>query len=165
MAEMALTSILNIIIEIEKAPQLVKYSKMEKVNKRMPGYQVKLGFGLHLGWAIEGAIGSNIKIDASYLSANVSMASKLEETTKTYGVPLLFSDSVYDLLSDSTAEMARLIDRVSFNRSDIPVDLYTISLKHRRLNQLETENQQSLEEQKIEMKRTKHLLESLIASI
>ena len=29
--------------------------------------QVTLGFGLHCGWAIEGAIGSEYKIDASYL--------------------------------------------------------------------------------------------------
>ena len=32
-------------------------------------------FGLHLGWAIEGAIGSKFKIDASYLSPNVNIAS------------------------------------------------------------------------------------------
>ena len=32
-----------------------------------------LGFGLHVGWAIEGAIGSNYKIDASYLSPNVNL--------------------------------------------------------------------------------------------
>jgi hypothetical protein len=29
---------------------------------------VKLGFGMHVGWAIEGMIGSNFKADASYLS-------------------------------------------------------------------------------------------------
>ena len=32
------------------------------------GYEVEMGFGLHIGWAIEGAIGSKFKIDASYLS-------------------------------------------------------------------------------------------------
>lgn len=31
--------------------------------------------GLHYGWAIEGTIGSNHKVDASYLSPNVNMAS------------------------------------------------------------------------------------------
>jgi len=30
-----------------------------------------MGFGLHFGWAIEGSIGSEYKIDASYLSPNV----------------------------------------------------------------------------------------------
>jgi hypothetical protein len=41
-----------------------------------------MGFGLHLGWAIEGAIGSTYKIDASYLSPNVNMSAILEDSTK-----------------------------------------------------------------------------------
>jgi len=69
----------------------------------MPGYKVKMGFGLHLGWGIEGAIGifeslyslgSEFKIDASYLSPNVNMASRLEAATKQYGVPLLISSAL-----------------------------------------------------------------------
>jgi len=48
-----------------------------------------LGFGLHLGWSIEGAIGSSFKIDASYLSSHVNMASSLEERTKEYGTNLI----------------------------------------------------------------------------
>ena len=34
----------------------------------MPGFKVRMGCGLNLGWAIEGALGSKFKIDASYLS-------------------------------------------------------------------------------------------------
>ena len=69
----------------------------------MPNYKVKMGFGLHLGWGIEGAIGmiyinihtgSEFKIDASYLSPNVNMASRLEAATKQYGVPLLISSAL-----------------------------------------------------------------------
>ena len=37
-----------------------------------------MGYGLHGGWAIEGAIGSMLKIDASYLSPNVNLAARLE---------------------------------------------------------------------------------------
>ena len=48
----------------------------------MNNYKVKIGFGLHIGWSIEGAIGSEFKIDASYLSPNVNMASRLEAATK-----------------------------------------------------------------------------------
>jgi len=48
-----------------------------------------MGFGLHVGWAIEGAIGSSFKIDASYLSPNVNMASRLEAATKQFGTGLL----------------------------------------------------------------------------
>ena len=41
-----------------------------------------MGFGLHVGWGIEGAIGSTFKIDASYLSPNVNMASRVNYATK-----------------------------------------------------------------------------------
>jgi len=49
--------------------------------KKLPNYYVKMGFGLHIGWGIEGAIGSEFKIDASYLSPNVNLASRLEAAT------------------------------------------------------------------------------------
>ena len=44
--------------------------------------------GLHMGWAIEGAIGSNRKIDASYLSPHVNTTEFLESSTKAYGKSL-----------------------------------------------------------------------------
>jgi len=28
-------------------------------------FKVEMGFGLHIGWGIEGAVGSNFKIDAT----------------------------------------------------------------------------------------------------
>eukprot|EP00360_Condylostoma_magnum_P000963 CAMPEP_0168317040 /NCGR_PEP_ID=MMETSP0210-20121227/22035_1 /TAXON_ID=40633 /ORGANISM="Condylostoma magnum, Strain COL2" /LENGTH=55 /DNA_ID=CAMNT_0008310183 /DNA_START=1552 /DNA_END=1719 /DNA_ORIENTATION=+ len=55
-----------------------------------------MGFGLHIGWGIEGAIGSEFKIDASYLSPNVNLASRLEAATNQYGVPILISGEFYD---------------------------------------------------------------------
>lgn len=65
-------------------------------------YKIKMGFGLHLGWAIEGAIGSHFKIDASYLSPNVNMASRLNAATKQFGVPILFSGQLHDNFSPDT---------------------------------------------------------------
>lgn len=59
-----------------------KYAKHKGLNQRMKNYEVKMGLGLHFGWSIEGAIGSYYKIDASYLSPNVNMASRLEGATK-----------------------------------------------------------------------------------
>ena len=41
-------------------------------------YSVKFGLGLHVGWAIEGPIGSDYKVDASYLSPHVNLSMVLE---------------------------------------------------------------------------------------
>jgi class 3 adenylate cyclase len=73
----------------------------------MPNYEVKLGSGLHMGYAIEGAIGSYYKIDASYLSPNVNMAARLEGATKNYGVPLLITGSLYKYFTKETKQQCR----------------------------------------------------------
>jgi len=88
---MSLISFLLLISGLKKSRKMVKYNTHPGLNERMPNYEVKLGLGLHLGYAIEGAIGSYYKIDASYLSPNVRMAERLEGATKVYGVPLLIS--------------------------------------------------------------------------
>lgn len=91
LSDMSVIAFLKIISQINKSRKLVKYREHPCLNERMPNYSVKMGFGLHVGWAIEGAIGSFYKIDASYLSPNVNMASRLEAATKQFGVPLLIS--------------------------------------------------------------------------
>lgn len=79
---MAVLSFLKIIISITLSKKLEKYKRHEGLNARIKDYSVRMGFGLHLGWGIEGAIGSSFKVDASYLSPNVNMASRLEAATK-----------------------------------------------------------------------------------
>jgi class 3 adenylate cyclase len=93
-ADMSVVSFLLLISGLKKSPKMTKYNRDPGLNKRMPNYQVKLGLGLHLGYAIEGAIGSYYKIDASYLSPNVRMSERLEAATKHYGVNLLLSGSL-----------------------------------------------------------------------
>jgi class 3 adenylate cyclase len=88
---MSLISFLKIIAGLKRSRKLLRYKDDPGLNARMPGYEVRMGFGLHVGWAIEGAIGSFYKIDASYLSPNVNMASRLEAATKQFGTPILIS--------------------------------------------------------------------------
>jgi class 3 adenylate cyclase len=99
MAEMAILAFLRCFAEINKSRNLYKYRSYPALNARMPNYSVKMGFGLHVGWAIEGAIGSDFKIDVSYLSPNVKLSDELEASTKMFGTPLIFSGWVYDLIS------------------------------------------------------------------
>ena len=61
----------------------------DRLSKPNAPYCVKMGFGLHIGWSIEGAIGSSFKIDCSYLSQNVGIAGKCEENTKEYRTMLI----------------------------------------------------------------------------
>ena len=98
---MSMISFLKIIGQTKRSRKMRKYANHAELNKRMPNYEVKMGFGLHLGWAIEGALGSFYKIDASYLSPNVNMSAKLEEETKTYDTPLLLTGQLYEHFTES----------------------------------------------------------------
>ena len=95
MADLALASFIQIIAKINKSKKLERYRQNKALAEKMgKPYKVNMGFGLHSGWAVEGAIGSKFKIDASYLSPNVNMSSRLEAATRQFGVSILVR---YDL--------------------------------------------------------------------
>lgn len=126
-SDMALISFIRILAAVHKSYKLDKYRKNEGLNKRIKNYCVKMGFGLHLGWSIEGAIGSTFKIDASYLSPNVNTASKLEEKTKEYGVMLVISGEFIKFCSPDMQKRARIIDKfVGENNEEETV--YTVDI-------------------------------------
>lgn len=58
MSDFSVFSFIKAIVKIHKDPAILEYRKEKKLQTGIPGYQVKMGFGLHIGWAIEGAIGS-----------------------------------------------------------------------------------------------------------
>lgn len=93
-----------------------------------PDWEVKLGWGLHVGWAIEGAIGSRYKIDASYLSPHVNLAEDLEAATKFYGVPFLVSEQMYNILSPTAQRLCRQVDRVHIAGIENPFNLYCVDI-------------------------------------
>jgi hypothetical protein len=91
---------------------------------------VNLSFGLHCGWAIEGAVGSEFKIDASYLSPNVSIATSIERATEPYGVSILVSHAVMELCSTELSTKCRLIDCVKISGSAMPIRLHCVDLDY-----------------------------------
>merc|ERR1712224_971438 len=106
----------------------------QTLQARLPGFRVKIGFGLHAGWAIEGAIGSARKVDCSYLGPQQDMAERLETATKIYGTGLLVTHQFYDLLSESRKRLMRTVDCVLCEKlgpppecGAIPVRLYAIA--------------------------------------
>eukprot|EP01029_Cantina_marsupialis_P007233 TRINITY_DN1799_c0_g6_i2.p1 TRINITY_DN1799_c0_g6~~TRINITY_DN1799_c0_g6_i2.p1 ORF type:complete len:642 (+),score=173.33 TRINITY_DN1799_c0_g6_i2:1150-3075(+) len=126
-ADKALMAFLKIIAQVSRSQREFTFSPevQNKLKACVPRFKVKMGFGLHYGWAIEGAIGSDKKIDASYLSPNVNTAARLEAATGQYGVPILMSEQFFNLLSITARQRCRLIDRVTFKGSARPTHIYT----------------------------------------
>lgn len=129
--DMSIIAFLKILIKIYRSHKLDKYRKNPGLNERIKNYSVKLGFGLHCGWSIEGAIGSTFKIDASYLSPHVNMASKLEEKTKDYGAQLILSGALVKHMSSNSKNFIRPIDCIKFNEGEDATSI--IKLNYRNL--------------------------------
>lgn len=93
--------------------------------KKKEFFKVRMGFGLHAGWAIEGAVGSIFKVDATYLSPHVNMAARLETSSRQYKVPLLMSHLFHELLSEIPSKKCRKLDVVTVKGSEVPIGIYT----------------------------------------
>ena len=128
LADQALYAFCKTVVELNRYATFIcnfSVAATARLYKRFPNYSVRIGSGLHVGWAIEGAIGSNRKIDASYLSPHVNMTEFLESSTKAYGVPLLMSEPFYKLLSSDAKSYIRQVDRIRKSEKDDPMGLYT----------------------------------------
>jgi class 3 adenylate cyclase len=108
LADMSVISFLLLISGLKKARKLIKYNTHAGLRERLgDNYEVRLGLGLHIGYSIEGAIGSYYKIDASYLSSHPRMAERMEGATKHYGVPNLITEELYNYFTETTKSYCR----------------------------------------------------------
>ncbi|RHY28479.1 hypothetical protein DYB32_005943 [Aphanomyces invadans] len=123
MADSALTAFLKCMIDLDNANSfgvLHEYIVKDVVIKRFgPGFRIQMGFGMHVGWAIEGAIGSRFKIDATYISPHVEMADRLEAGSKIFKTKINVSHWLYALLSPGARKSTRV---------DTPLTVYTFDV-------------------------------------
>mmetsp|Transcript_126326 Transcript_126326/g.246332 ORF Transcript_126326/g.246332 Transcript_126326/m.246332 type:complete len:250 (+) Transcript_126326:1-750(+) len=111
-----------------RAPVLEEYRHHPKLLKRLPNFRVCMNFGLHRGWAIEGAVGSEYKIDATYLGPNVNLAARLHACTQFYQCHILASSDFVDRLSEPVRQECRLIDHVRMQGVRWPSRIFTLDL-------------------------------------
>ena len=63
---LALISYLKIIVAINRNQRIINYRTDDRLTQNgARDFKVRMGFGLHAGWAIEGAVGSLQKVDAT----------------------------------------------------------------------------------------------------
>eukprot|EP00437_Effrenium_voratum_P020984 CAMPEP_0181453264 /NCGR_PEP_ID=MMETSP1110-20121109/29635_1 /TAXON_ID=174948 /ORGANISM="Symbiodinium sp., Strain CCMP421" /LENGTH=820 /DNA_ID=CAMNT_0023577577 /DNA_START=314 /DNA_END=2776 /DNA_ORIENTATION=- len=130
-AEGSIVSSAAVIGAVHRSPLLGSYREHPGLQFRLGAdCRVHLSIGLHKGWAIEGAVGSEFKIDCSYLSPNVSIATTIERSSEVYGVSVMVAQSVVDLCSPSMRAQCRLIDKVVIRGSSAPMELFCVDLNY-----------------------------------
>ena len=124
-ADHALVGFGSVMDEIQGNPQIGVLCSRDSFKAKYPGgYKLSMGFGLHYGWAIEGAVGSQSKVDATYLSPHVNMSARLEAASRQYGCAMLVSEVFYKHLSEKYQRLVYKIDRVVLVGTSTPMLLY-----------------------------------------
>jgi len=111
-ADRSLMAFVKILAELRRSEDIEWYNSHKTLRHQIDRWRVRIGMAIHVGWAIEGPVGSDFKIDASYLSPTVALCELLESSTKVYGLPLIISESQYKILSLRAKERMRKIDVV-----------------------------------------------------
>merc|ERR1719253_1229910 len=134
LAGLSILAFSRILGSLHRSPLIAEYRKHPGLQYRLGSdCRVNLSFGLHAGWAIEGAVGSEFKIDASYLSPNVSIATSIERATEQYGVSIMVAQSVVQLCPADLRAKCRLVDRVVITGSKLPMELFCVDLDPKAL--------------------------------
>mmetsp|Transcript_14383 Transcript_14383/g.13982 ORF Transcript_14383/g.13982 Transcript_14383/m.13982 type:complete len:408 (-) Transcript_14383:505-1728(-) len=128
-ADKSLITAVKIVSELRRASELASYSKNPEISKKFGNnWKPMVTFGLHMGWTIEGAIGSESKIDACYLSPHLQIAYRIEELSEEYDMQILLTESLYNLMSLKARNTLRKIDVIIMNESKDPRGIYTFDL-------------------------------------
>ena len=129
-ADRALLGLLKSFAGLYRDRNIQNWKKDFRLGAGVGAFNVNLMIGMDAGWAVEGAVGSEYKIDATYLSPHVNMASRMMSASKQYGVTLLLSQAVEELLSRPARDKLRHLDTVYVKGSVVAQPVFTYDARH-----------------------------------
>lgn len=127
----AVIGMLKSYASIHRDKKLLTWNDDFRLGAGVGAFTVSLIYGMDAGWAVEGAVGSEYKIDATYLSPHVNMASRMMSACKQYGVSILLSQAVQELMSDAARSKLRHLDTVTVKGSSVKQRIYTYDARSR----------------------------------
>ena len=129
-SDRALLGFLKSFAGIYRDKHLQNWKRDFRLGAGVGAFTVNIIMGMDAGWAVEGAVGSEYKIDATYLSPHVNMASRMMSAAKQYGVTILLSQAVEELLSAPARSKLRHLDTVYVKGSSVAQRIFTYDARH-----------------------------------
>ena len=121
----AILGLLKAFTGINREPTVKNWENDYRLGAGVGAISIGLKFGMDAGWAVEGAVGSQYKVDATYLSSHVNMASRMMSACKQYRLTILLSKAVQELVSKECRKKLRHIDTVYVKGSKMKQQVYT----------------------------------------
>jgi hypothetical protein len=127
----AVIGMLKSFAGIHRDKKILEWNDDFRLGAGVGAFKISMIYGMDAGWAIEGAVGSEYKIDATYLSPHVNMASRMTSACKQYDVNIMLSQSVQELMSDVAQSKLRHIDTVTVKGSSVKQKIFTYDTRAR----------------------------------
>ncbi|HEX8098470.1 MAG TPA: adenylate/guanylate cyclase domain-containing protein, partial [Pyrinomonadaceae bacterium] len=109
---------------------LAMLREVERINEDWKGTGrpvMKIGCGIHTGPATCGVVGAERRLEYTVIGDTVNLSSRLESTTKEFGVPILISESTAKLLGDDYE--VRPLGEVKVKGKTANTSVYTVEQK------------------------------------
>jgi class 3 adenylate cyclase len=129
-ADRALLGCLKSFAGLHRDQNMQDWQRDFRLGAGVGNFHISVIYGMDAGWAVEGAVGSEYKIDATYLSPHVNMASRMMSACKLYGVKVLLSQAVEELMSKNARSKLRHLDTVYVKGSNVSQRIYTYDARH-----------------------------------
>lgn len=108
---------------ISMLSSLKEYNKQRSESGYIP---LKIGIGINTGKLILGTVGYHNHMEGTVISDAVNLASRIEQLTKVYRVPLLISESTFVQLKHPDKYGIRLVDKVRVKGRSQTVKVYEV---------------------------------------
>ncbi len=120
------------VLAVASALEMLK--RLEKLNEQwreqgLPTFRI--GIGIHVGDAMVGNIGSELRVQYTALGDTVNLASRLQTMTKDLKATIVVSEEVVQDVVNELSDLAEFIDRgtVNVRGREQPVRVYEVKRK------------------------------------
>jgi len=102
----------------------VEMAKLQERWMREKQLDIRIGIGIHTGYAVVGNIGSDLKMQYTAIGDTVNLSARLESASKELGTDIIVSEDTRAAIADEFAFQA--LDSIRVKGRETPISVYSV---------------------------------------